>query len=99
MDDIDTANYHEVMELLQQMDQKIIFKKAFDYVKSRTNKDIVTIGDVLGYFANKYTSKDDKFYLGWTAINMIHDRQKNMNMPDEHKKILINKIFNDIFDE
>ena len=99
MDDTDTENSHELMELLQQIDQKIIFKKAFDYVKSRTNKDIVTIGDVLGYFANKYTSKDDKFYLGWTAINMIHDRQKNMNMPDEHKKILINKIFEDIFVE
>ena len=99
MDDTDTENSHEVMELLQQIDQKIIFKKAFDYVKSRTNKDIVTIGDVLGYFANKDTSKDDKFHLGWTAINMIHDRQKNMNMPDEDKKILINKIFKDIFDE
>ena len=99
MDDSDTENYQEVMELLQQTDQKIIFKKAFDYVKSRTNKDIVTIADVLCYFANKNTSKDDKFHLGWTAINMIHNRQKNMNMTDEHKKIIINKIFNDIFDE
>lgn len=99
MDDTDTENSHEVMELLQQIDQKIIFKKAFDYVKSRTNKDIVTIGDVLGYFAKKDTLKEDKFHLGWTAINMIHDRQKNMNMPDQDKKILINKIFKDIFDE
>jgi len=99
MDDTDQETSRGVMELMQQIDQKNIFKKSFDYVKSRTNKDIVTIGHVLGYFANKDTLKDDKFHLGWTAINMIHDRQKNMNMTDEDKKILINKIFKDIFDE
>ena len=41
------------MELMEQLDQKMIFKKAFDYVKSRTNKDVVTIGDMLHYFVNK----------------------------------------------
>ena len=30
---------------------------------------------------------------------MIEDRQKNMNMTDEHKKMIINKIIEIIFDE
>ena len=99
MDDSDTENSHETMELLQQIDQKLIFKHAFDYVKSRTHKDIVTIADVLCYFLKKDISNEDKLNLGWTAINMIHERQKNMNMSDEHKKKIINKIVEIMFNE
>jgi len=99
MDDSDTENFHEVANIMEEVDQKLIFKNAFDYVKSRTNKNIVTIADVLCYFLKKDISNEDKLNLGWTAINMIHDRQKNMNMSDEHKKKIINKIIENMFDE
>ena len=98
MDDTDKEESHELMELMEQLDQKIIFKKAFDYGKSRTNKDVVTIGDMLHYFVNKNTSSNDKITLGWTAISMINERQDSMNMSDEDKKLLVNKIIKDMFE-
>ena len=99
MDDSRTQNFDQEANIIKKVDQKLIFQTAFDYVKSRTNKKIVTIADVLFYFLQKNISNKDKINLGWLAINMIEDRQKNMNMTDQHKKMILDKIIEIMFIE
>ena len=94
-----TPNFDQQANIIKKVDQKFIFQSAFDYVKSRTNKKIVTIADVLFYFLQKNISNKDKINLGWLAINMIEDRQKNMNMTDQHKKMILDKIIEIMFNE
>lgn len=99
MDYSRTQNFDQQANIIKKVDQKFIFQSAFDYVKSRTNKKIVTIADVLFYFLQKNISNKDKINLGWLAINMIEDRQKNMNMTDQHKKMILDKIIEIMFNE
>ena len=95
MDDTDQSNNHELMDSLRTLDQKALFNQSFDYVRSRTNKQTVTIGEVLGFLINNNTLKEDKFHLGWTAMSMMRDKKeslKNKGIDDESFK----KIFESI---
>lgn len=86
----------ELMESLKDLDQRDLFKKAFDYVKSKTNKEKVTIGEIIHYFNEAEKEDDYKFTLGFTALAMLTDKKEAMNVSERDLKLITDKIIEDM---
>ena len=75
--DISNNNNDSLTENLKQLDQSKIFEEAFNFIRQKTNKNRVTIGHVMHYFALEQTSRR-KFILGWTLHSMLNDRKESL---------------------
>ena len=101
MNVITNNNNNESLEKeLKQIDQSKIFEEAFNFIRQKTNKIIVTIGDVMYYFSIEETSRR-KFILGWTLLSMLNDRKESLLkiIPESAYNKIKEKVINDMVAE
>lgn len=81
--------------LQEKIEQNELLKYAFEYVRGKqdkSEKDNISIADVLHYSLHKDTEKKDKISLCWCAICMIKHCQYEMEYTDEEVKSLTDNI-------
>tara|TARA_Y100000389_G_scaffold205099_1_gene263152 strand:+ start:34237 stop:34563 length:327 start_codon:yes stop_codon:yes gene_type:complete len=98
MNVISNNNINESFEKqLRQLDQRKIFEEAFNFIRQKTNKKTVTIGDVMCYFSIEQMSRR-KFILGWTLLSMLNDRKESLlkTIPECAYNQIKEKVINDM---
>ena len=78
------------------MSLKSVYEEVFQYVRNKTNQHTVTIGQVMGYFCESNVDPDIKNKMGITIIAMLNDRKEKLNIPDEHIKLIVEKVIDDM---
>lgn len=92
----------ELSESLLKLDQKSVFNDAFKYIKNKTNKNKVTVGDLIYYLYKEKeneSEKNIKFKLGFTAIVMfkqLKEEGKFGSLSESESKLIIQKIAEDM---
>ena len=101
----DEANLvDDFSESLLKLDQKSVFNDAFKYIKNKTNKNKVTLGDLIYYLLKEKekeneSEKNIKFKLGFTAIVMfkhLKEEGKFGSLSESESKLIIQKIAEDM---